>query len=326
VNKFVRLAIGGLLLGVIAWKTDWEAVRQSFAQLQIGWWLAAAGLLLGTQLVSAWRWKCFADALRFRWPFSSLTGFYFIGMWFNLVLPTAVGGDVVRAWYLNARSGRKLAALASVILDRLSGLIVLVSLACVGTVLCPLTLPAWMPLSVAAIGAGLLAGLVALPFLARWGLLPHKRRQQLLTMEHILRSPRVLLATTLSSLFVQVANVAMVWMLGRAIAADVPASFYWIAVPMVSLLTMLPVSVNGMGLREGGMVLFLTPLGVSSGQALTLAFLWFAVYVAVSLLGGVVYLVGRFPKPQPTATEVSADGPVDRDPDQGRVREYSQAV
>src|SRR5262249_40042492 len=70
----------------------------------------------------------------------------------------------------------------------------------------------------------------------------------------------------------------------------VPAAYYWVLVPMVTLLTLLPVSLNGMGIREGGMVLFLAPLGVGTGTALSLAFLWFAVFTAASLGGGCVYL------------------------------------
>src|SRR5262249_22043845 len=100
------------------------------------------------------------------------------------------------------------------------------------------------------------------------------------------------------SIFVQVANVLIVWLIGLALAAPVPASFYWVFVPMVSLLTLLPISVNGMGVREGGTALLLAPVGVSHHVAVTLAFLWFAVYVATILLGGVVYLfVGQVSKP-----------------------------
>jgi hypothetical protein len=79
-----------------------------------------------------------------------------------------------------------------------------------------------------------------------------------------------------------------------------------------------------MGVREGAMVVFLAPLGVSQGTALTLAFLWFAVFAAVSLAGGLVYLFGHFPVPavRAGADEGQGDhGPVDRDPDQGRARQ-----
>jgi uncharacterized membrane protein YbhN (UPF0104 family) len=325
-KQVIRPAVSALLLGVIAWKTDWHAVGRAFAELRVGWFLAAALLLVVTQIVSTARWKCFADALRFHRPLRQLTGFYFIGMYFNLVLPTSVGGDVVRAWYLNAGSGRKLASLASVFLDRLNGLMVLVLLACLGTVFCPLALPPWMLWSVAGIAACMLVGMMALPFLARASIVPVHRRHQLQTMLEIMRRPRLLGLTTAFSVFVQVANVALVWMLGQSIAAEVPAHFYWILVPMVSLLTMLPISVNGMGLREAGVVLFLTPLGVPQPQALTLAFLWFAVYAVVSLLGGVVYLLGRFPKPQHPSEVTNDHGSVDRDSNQGRTGQHPQAA
>jgi uncharacterized membrane protein YbhN (UPF0104 family) len=104
--------------------------------------------------------------------------------------------------------------------------------------------------------------------------------------------------TTALSVLVQAANVIIVWLAGLAIGATVPASYYWILVPMVTLLTMLPVSLNGMGVREGGMVLFLAPLGIATGTALSLALLWFAVFTSASLLGGLVYLFGRFPRPE----------------------------
>jgi hypothetical protein len=84
---------------------------------------------------------------------------------------------------------------------------------------------------------------------------------------------------------------------------------------MVSLLTLLP-SINGMGLRELGMVVFLTPWNIDETTATTLGVLWFAVSMAVSLMGGMVYLFGAYPKANSEGT--SDDGSVDRDSDQGR--------
>jgi uncharacterized membrane protein YbhN (UPF0104 family) len=98
---------------------------------------------------------------------------------------------------------------------------------------------------------------------------------------------------------------------------------------MVSLLTLLPISVNGIGLREVGTVVFLAPLGVDEDSAKTLAFLWFAASVAVSLLGGLVYLFGAYPKAQPTNLDnqgTDDNGSVDRDTDQGREGEYRKAA
>ena len=71
-----------------------------------------------------------ARSLEFERPLRHLVGYYFIGMYFSLLLPTSVGGDVVRAWYLDGGTRRRLGAFATVFLDRLSGLIVLLAMAC----------------------------------------------------------------------------------------------------------------------------------------------------------------------------------------------------
>jgi uncharacterized membrane protein YbhN (UPF0104 family) len=109
------------------------------------------------------------------------------------------------------------------------------------------------------------------------------------------------------SVFVQLANVVLVWLVGQSIAVPVPALYYGIVVPMVTLLTLLPISVNGLGVREGGLILFLAPLGVSESTALSLAFLWFSVFTTVSLCGGAVYLFGRFPRLQDSGESFSRD-------------------
>ena len=102
--------------------------------------------------------------------------------------------------------------------------------------------------------------------------------------------PLLIAGSMVLSLIIQSGNVALVWLVGQAIQAPIPASYYWIMVPMVTLLTLLPISLNGMGVREGGTILFLAPLGISHATALSLALLWFSVFTVVSLLGGLLYV------------------------------------
>src|SRR4029077_3153164 len=136
-NKILRFVVSGVLLLVLLWGTDWGHVRGVFADIRVAFWLAAVALYLVTQLVSAWRWQILAWPLGFRRPLWQYAGFYFIGMFFNLLLPTSVGGDVVRAWYLDGKSGRRLSAFLSVFMDRLSGLVVLVALAGLASLVSP---------------------------------------------------------------------------------------------------------------------------------------------------------------------------------------------
>jgi uncharacterized membrane protein YbhN (UPF0104 family) len=94
------------------------------------------------------------------------------------------------------------------------------------------------------------------------------------------------------SMVVQGLNVLTVMALGHALGLDLPAAAYCVAVPLVSLMTALPISLNGVGVREGGLVWVLAPYGVSEAQGIALGLLWFSVTVATGLIGGLVYLLG----------------------------------
>lgn len=329
-SKTIRIAVSVLLLSVIAWRTEWHVVAEKFANLRIALWIASVGLLVVAQVASARRWQLFGKELRFERSLRQYFVYYLIGMYFNLSLPTSVGGDVARVWYLNGKSGRKWAALASVFLERLNGLVVLVAFACIGVLMAPMELPWWITASVWGVAGCGAVGLCCLPILQHWQKLPGHRRQQMQTLLRLARVPTVTVSATLMSVIVQILGVLNLWCIGLSLNLEIPLVYYFILAPMVSLLTLLPISFNGMGLRELGMVVFLAPLGVDKDAATTLAVLWFASSAVVSLLGGLVYVFGAFPRADTTAglssEEASEHGPVDRDTDQGREGEFKSAA
>jgi uncharacterized membrane protein YbhN (UPF0104 family) len=292
VRRYIRIAVTVLLLSVIAWRSDWSKVAEAFVGFRIEMWFAAVGLYTLAQVASARRWQLFARALRFEHSLVQCCAFSFIGMFFSLVLPTLVGGDLMRVWYLNRDTGRKWAAIASVFLERVIGLLILIATACVGVLISPVELPWWIVASVWASAGCACLGLALAPILAAWRKLPLQRRQQLRVLLDMLRAPKLLAEGSLLSLLVQAAAVFLLWCLSLGLELEIPFAYFCVLVPMVSLLMLLPISVNGMGVREGGTVLFLLPLGVAEPAALTLAFLWFTTGVAVSLMGGAVYLFG----------------------------------
>jgi uncharacterized membrane protein YbhN (UPF0104 family) len=335
--KRFKLLVSAVLLGLFAWRTDWAKVADVFRNMRVEMWLAALGVYLGAQVLSSFRWQWMARALGFTQPLGHFAGFYFIGMFFNLVLPTSVGGDVIRACYLDQGSGRRLDAFLSVFVDRFSGLLVLLGLACTAVFFCPLALPPWVFWSVWGTAAAAAVGLAAMAIscwlpevgydvdrpVGRWTAKFANLQRTARALPAVYgRRPGMVLGTTLLSVGVQVANVLVVWLVGQALDLPVPGAYYWILVPMVSLLCVLPLSVNGMGIREGGVCLFLAPLQVPETTALSLAFLWFAAVVAANLSGGFVYLFGSFPRPELRAD----DEPVGDYSDQGRARESAAAA
>jgi glycosyltransferase 2 family protein len=286
----------GVTAGLIAWTvatTDWTAVGRSFASMRLELWLAALATLIVAQLLSAWRWQILSRPFGFERTVRQMASYYFIGMFFNLVLPTSVGGDVIRAWRLDGGSGRRLAAFAAVFLDRFSGLCVLLGLACLGVACYPATLPPWVVWFVLGTTACAVLGIALAPWLAGLGARVVRPLGKVRTALQTLQRPRLLAVSTALSLGVQAANVVLVMFVGWGLGADIPIGYYWILVPSVSLLAMLPASINGYGLRERATILFLAPLGVAQTTAVALALAWTGVFLAASLLGGLVTLCER---------------------------------
>lgn len=311
---------------------DWAQVRSAFRETRWSLWLAAVGIYVLAQLLSALRWRWLSQPLGFDRPLRAYIADYFVGMFFNLLLPTSIGGDAVRAISLNARSGRKMAALLSVVLDRLSGLLVLLALACSAALVCPIPVPTWMLVAIFGAAAAATAGLLTLPIAIRFlskqsrshGVWAKVRRlaESLRAALVVFRGrPRLVIASTVLSIAIQLSGVVQVALIGAALGIDVPVAVYGIAVPMVALLTLLPVSLNGMGVREAGMVVFLQPAGVSASGAVAVAFLWFCSQTVAGVVGAVVYLSGK------TRRMEVADGVlVGHRADQGRARQYRAAA
>lgn len=348
-KKYARLLGSVILMGLLVWRIEWRQVASAFAQLDAIYWLMALGVYLFAQAVSSTRWWMLGRMLGLGGSWSAYLAYYFIGMFFNLVLPTSVGGDVVRAWYLGksvrgacsvSEEGIPLApakgtpnhspltaAFLSVLADRVNGFVVLIVMACVATLCCPVALPGWIVAIVACLTAASLLGLAALPLLPwlRRRLPIHPRLTPLLDGGIMyLSDPAGLLGVTLLSLVAQLANLVLAWLVGQGLGLQLPPLYYGVLIPLVSILTLLPISLNGMGLRETGTVLLLDPLGVSAASAVTLSLLLFAVYTAASLPGGLIYLFGRSPRYSKEAFG-HADS-VGGDSDQGRMREPPAAA
>jgi len=308
VNKSLWLRVGGSvgLLTFLAWKTDWHRVGEAFQRLDWRFWLAALALYVATQVVSTWRWRMFARELGLGGTFREYLSYYFVGMFFNLVLPTSVGGDVVRAWYLAHRpgpkTGQRMPAFVSVLADRVSGVVVLALVACVATALCPIPLPPVIRYTVIGVGIAAAAGVLGLPIL-NW--LLHQPRFATKRLHHLqrltaggmvyYRNPRLIAGTTAISAIVQVNSVIVMALIGLGLGLPVPPLYYGILMPLMTLLTLLPVSVNGMGLREMSSAFILQQLPgtpVSGTEGGILAFLLFVAQSAAALVGIIPYLAG----------------------------------
>jgi uncharacterized membrane protein YbhN (UPF0104 family) len=317
VKNYVRIVGCLSLAAFVAWRLDWERFGAAFVRLDLRLWLLAVGIYVGAQVVSSMRWRLLAAAIGFSGSTLRYVGYYFVGMFCNLALPTSVGGDVVRAWCLangdEARSKtgpstRGLEAFLTVFAERLSGVLMLAMLACAAAPFCPVPLRGWVWVIVAVVGAGAVGGVYLLLRIP----VPTGRgtgfRARLAGVAAAYRSRRrLLLGSALLSLVVQAGSVALGAVVGAALGLQVPLLYYAVMVPLVSLLTLLPVSISGMGLREMGYVMFLKPLGIDPAAAVGLGLLTFAATALPALGGGLVMMFGRFPRPSDRAGGVAVE-------------------
>ena len=291
----VRVLVSAAIIGYVLADVDLGDLACAMAHLRLAPVLVGLGLFLFSQALSAYKWSWIGRALGFERSVVDYGRFYFIGMFFNLFGPSTLGGDLVRALYLGAGRRRRL-AISSVVFDRASGLALLVALGALGFLLFPeYRFPRSLILSTVAVGGLLVAGWWAAPRLVR--LLPagrwtrELRREVEVDLAPLWRDRRLLATAAIVSVVLHLTQVAGQYVLARAAGARLPFSYCLIFYPVISVMTALPVSVNGVGVREGGYLYFLTRIDIDDSIAVTLSLLAFGVTVVGGLLGGVVFLV-----------------------------------
>ncbi len=292
---------GGISFGLIAWvlsKVD-PAAAWNQAKSMDGWLALLAVVLMAAQIaLGAVRWALVLRALSAAFHWLQTLSVYYIGVFFPIVLPGAVGGDAVRMWFAR-RNGLTLAtAVNSVALERAVTVFALVLLVCLCQPILMLRLPdlpgAWvfpMLLAVCVIGILVLAVLDRLPEnLHRWRLV---RGLAVLAVDtrKLFFHPGFSLATILVALVGHVNLSLVVYVLAIALGLEVHVLDCLVLVPPVILIMTLPISIAGWGVRETAMVTAFAFVGVSHDSALVLSILFGIVTMLTSLTGGVVFLM-----------------------------------
>jgi uncharacterized membrane protein YbhN (UPF0104 family) len=295
-----RLVISAALLGVVARSIDWEVLSDRLSGAAWGWFAIGTTLVVLALLIGAVRWHVLLHHAHLHARPRETLRAYGIGIFSNNFLPSAFGGDVVRAW-LVARSGRPLArAFTSVIVDRSVALVSLFLLGWLGLALSPVHVPEKLVTPfVTASGAGALVGALAVALLRRRGLsrfLPSLLRpwasEVAATLRAYGRDHRVQIEALVLSLGFQALMVTSTWSLSRALQLDISPVILAVVIPLVLIATLVPISVAGFGVREGAYVVLLGELGVSASDATLLSLFSVAALAIASLPGGVAITLG----------------------------------
>ncbi len=248
-------------------------------------------------LVGALRWREITNQCGAPLTDGQAFRFNMIGSFFNQTLPSAIGGDAMRLWLVGRTAGWR-AATYSVLVDRAIGLIALAvivvaslpwSYGMIGNVKGRIGL---VLIDLAALGAGasfLLLGRLPWPWLKNWWPTRHVQACSVIANSVLFNrrsGPRI----AVLSLLIHVLAVVIAWCAVRAIAAPADFEQIFLLIPPIMLITMLPISIAGWGVREASMMVAFGYAGLAPADGTVVSLLFGASFFVVGAIGGLVWI------------------------------------
>ncbi|MGD8794218.1 MAG: lysylphosphatidylglycerol synthase transmembrane domain-containing protein [Anaerolineae bacterium] len=298
--NILKIVISLGVLAVIVSRIDLEEVGRVLVGID---WLAfgvAYALFMIGSLVRAYRWGVLVWALGVQVSGWRLVCLHYVGVFFSQFLPTGVGGDAVRMYELSQDDQKAASAISSVLVDRFLGLFILYTLALVALLGGSQLVEPGVQALIALVFAGsLIASALVLQrtWIERWG--QRLGLDRLLGRVKILRElyaslhlygPAALLRATVASVAWNLILIVGYYLLGLSVGIDLALWYYFLLVPIISAMLLLP-SVGGLGVREGATVFLFTQAGVAPARAGALAAIYLLTVWTNALIGAVIYIV-----------------------------------
>lgn len=280
----LRISVSGFILFLVLRGVDFPSLLNNVRGAEV-WALAASFVcILVNYVFSSYRWQALAGVKGIKKSLVEFVRLYFIGAFFNNFFPTSVGGDVVKAYKLAGSTDRKIDAVSSVFMERLSGVFVLALISWGGFVYY------FWPRSVL-VSLGLIAsaaaGLWFSPKLARL----HPLLGKFYASVASYRDERpILFKAVWTSLIVQALAITTQYLIFAALGLKISYLYCLFVIPIITITSMVPVSVNGLGIQDGLYIFFFERVGVISTEALAVSFVYHTLRLGSSLIGGVLYL------------------------------------
>jgi hypothetical protein len=305
----VSIALIALLISRIDAAQLWSVARRA----SVGWLVLALVVYLAMIVASAWRWGLLLEAQGIRLRFAQLISSFLVATFWNNFLPSNIGGDVIRVADSAPAAGSKTRAATVVLVDRGLGLLGLMLVAAIGATAGPRLIQ-----SGPGIGAEVLwlafvgAVIVAAPVLLMPAALPRllqplrvvhpewidERLARLGgTLERFAERPGALLTCFAAAIAVQAILVAFYLAIARSMAIPIGFTELALVVPVSFIVQMVPVSMNGFGVREATFGLYFTRLGLPLESALLVSLTGAALIMIFSLSGAATYLIRKHHPP-----------------------------
>ena len=294
----LRCAVSAVFLAVALWGVGVSAVLDGLLEAEPGWFALAGLILVGSYLVGVVRWLVLLRAAGLPVAGREAARLTWIGLFFANVLPTGFGGDAVRGWMAGRSTGRMGAAASTVLVDKLAATWALATLGTLALLAEGDELPGEV---LAATGAAVaaIAGVSTVVLVNRVPPLARRSPRIAAALGSMqaavaqLRAGRVLAAAFGLSLLAQGLAILASLAVARSLQLDLSLALVAATVPVALLAGVVPISVNGIGVREAVFRALLVPAGIAAADAVAFSVAMTLLGAVVSLPGIVLWVVGR---------------------------------
>ena len=294
---WLRAAVSVTLVGVFCLFVNWDALKVQLLEIRWAWVLVACLPHLANRTLGAPKWQILLRAQRLSFPYTSLIRVLWVSNFLGYFLPTTIGGDSLRMWSIASGSDRAPAAISTIVMERLTGSMSLAFLAVLGALWIwgagggqGIFLAVVAPLGAPLTGIALLWTAWGYELgqrgLERFSHVPGYRviaqvHEALHVYQH---QPGPIVTSLLISSVVHLGRVASVCLAAKSLGLILPFGTAIVVIPPALFATLLPISLSGLGVREGAFVLMLSTVGIQLPAALS-----------VSLISGFVTFVSNLP-------------------------------
>ncbi len=271
---------------------------------------------------SAYRWRVLAKAQGMDMPVSYLVESYAVAMFFNNILPSTIGGDAVRAYDSWRKGFPKLKSIATVGVERFIGMFALVVFAIIAValtreirqsvpflwlwvILCFVFM--WLVLQGIFLQQGKARILTRIFDLPGFGIFKKIVNKFAGAFVNLKGKNKALVVSLLLSLLLQINVIFHYYLISEAMGLNVPFIKFWIIIPIALFLQMIPLSVNGIGIRENLYVFFLGLYGVTTAQAIAFSWIAYSMILALGIFGGILYIFRKEGKIDKTFLEKESE-------------------
>lgn len=297
----ILVSIAGILFIAFLVKNRWSEVVEVFATFRLGIFVVAIAMFFAGLAIITARFGTILRVQDIHLSFPALYYFNGISLFFSLFLPSSIGGDVVKGYYVYKQSSKKVEAFTSIFLDRFLGSLGILTFGLVAILYCGEKLNLeplrnWALLICGLMGVTLVVLLnrdFAHKFKFLKVLIPSQKIRELIaqvyhTLNYYRNHKKVLVKGFFLSILGQILFISLQYILAKSLRIDVPYEIFFLIVPIITVLSMAP-SINGLGVRETGFVYFFGKF-MSPGQAVALSLIFLFMTWGVGIFFGVIYL------------------------------------